>query len=78
MNRRILVVDDTEEVRDQLKAFLEQDGAEVETACDARTALALARTRPFQLLITDLRMPGMSGLDLLAAATGTPPWRSRP
>ena len=67
MNRRILVVDDTAESRDQLKVFLEQDGAEVETACDAPTALEILRSRRFQLLITDLRMPEMSGLDLLAA-----------
>jgi DNA-binding NtrC family response regulator len=67
MKRRILVVDDTPLIREHLRVFLEQDGYEVETAEDGRSALAALRERPFHLAITDLRMPDMNGLELLEA-----------
>jgi DNA-binding NtrC family response regulator len=70
MHPRILVVDDSPDVRQHLKTFLEQGGASVETAGDVRAALDLARTRPFHLLITDFRMPDMSGLELLNIVKG--------
>ena len=67
MKRRILVVDDTPLIREHLRVFLEMDGFEVETAGDGRSALTVIRDRLFHLAITDLRMPGMNGLELLAA-----------
>ncbi len=66
MTRRILVVDDTALIREHLRLILQQDGYEVETANDGRTALELLRSRPIHLLITDWRMPDMDGLELLA------------
>jgi DNA-binding NtrC family response regulator len=65
MQRRILVVDDTPLIREHLRVILELDGYEVETAADGRTALAAVRERLFHLVITDLRMPDMSGIELL-------------
>src|SRR3954471_23281903 len=65
MQRRILVVDDTPLIREHLRVILEMDGFEVETASDGRSALECARERLFHLMITDLRMPDMSGIDLL-------------
>ncbi len=67
MKRRILVVDDTPLIRELLRRFLEKDGFEVETAADGRSALRILRDRVFHLAITDLRMPDMNGLELLAA-----------
>jgi DNA-binding NtrC family response regulator len=67
MLRRILVVDDNGPGRDHLRQFLELDGFEVEAVGDASAALEAVRDRPFHLMITDLRMPDMSGLELLAA-----------
>ncbi len=67
MKNRILVVDDDETMRRCLQEFLERDGHEVETAVDAESALEIVRSRPFQLLITDLRMPDIGGLELLSA-----------
>ncbi|MBE0656704.1 MAG: sigma-54-dependent Fis family transcriptional regulator [Bryobacteraceae bacterium] len=62
---RILVVDDEENLRRVTQLRLEQAGYEVQTAADGPSALAmLQRFRP-ELVMTDLRMPGMSGLDLL-------------
>src|SRR6516165_595412 len=66
MKRRILVVDDDELIREHLRVILGLDGYEVETACDGASALAAMRERVFHLAITDLRMPDMSGYDLLS------------
>jgi len=65
MKRRILVVDDTPLIREHLRVILEMDGFEVETVSDGRSALAAVRERLFHLVITDLRMPDMSGIELL-------------
>lgn len=68
MKRRILVVDDTPLIREHLRVILEMDGFEVETAADGRSALAAVRERLFHLVITDLRMPDMNGIELLTRA----------
>lgn len=62
----ILVVDDELSMREFLKILLEKDGHEVVTAADGTGALELAVRHDFDLAISDIRMPGMSGLDLLA------------
>ena len=67
MTRRILAVDDMEFNRDHLRRVLEVEGHEVETAADGRSALERLRGKTFHLVITDLRMPDMSGLDLLSS-----------
>jgi two-component system response regulator FlrC len=61
----ILVVDDEEGVRSFVAEALETAGYEVEQAPDAPAALRRLDARAFRLLITDLRMPGMDGLELL-------------
>lgn len=66
MSMRILAVDDMEFNRDHLRKVLELDGHEVETAADGRSALLRLRESTFHLVITDLRMPDMSGRDLLS------------
>jgi DNA-binding NtrC family response regulator len=65
MNPRILVVDDTLLTRETLRQILEADGLEVEAVDDATLALERLKTGRFQLLITDYRMPVMSGIELL-------------
>ena len=65
MKPRILVVDDTPLTRETLRQVLEADGCEVETVDDARLAIGRLRSGHFQLLITDHRMPEMSGIELL-------------
>lgn len=68
MNRpSILVVDDEASLRTTLAANLELDGFDVVEASDGVEALALARTRAFDLVLTDIRMPGMNGVDLFRA-----------
>jgi DNA-binding NtrC family response regulator len=62
---RILAVDDMEINRHHLRKVLESDGFEVDTAGDGRAAWNELRTQRYDLVITDLRMPDVSGLDLL-------------
>ena len=65
---RILVVDDDPSLRRVLQVQLEQEGYEVAVAASAQQTLSVLQLRPFDLLITDLKMPGMSGLELLKQA----------
>jgi two-component system response regulator PilR (NtrC family) len=62
----ILVIDDELSMREFLKILLEKDGHTVAVAPNASSALDLAAGNGFDLVISDIRMPGMSGLDLLA------------
>ena len=64
---RILVVDDEAGVRDLLSLVLSRDGYEVVTAPDGERALAAFRKGGFDLVLQDLKMPGMDGLELLKA-----------
>ena len=66
MKRRILAVDDKEFNRNHLRKVLESDGFEVETVADGQSAWDELRANKYHLVITDLRMPELSGLDLLA------------
>ena len=62
---RILVVDDERVIRDILAEFLTLEGFSVHTVDDGEKALTELRLRPYDLLITDLKMPRLSGLQLL-------------
>jgi len=61
---RVLVVDDEAGLRTTLAANLELDGFEVVEAEDGAQALARAREQDFDVVLTDIRMPGMSGVEL--------------
>jgi len=63
---RILVVDDEEVARKNLARLLGREGHRVSTAKDGPAALSLLSKNDFDLVITDLVMEGMSGLDLLS------------
>jgi DNA-binding NtrC family response regulator len=64
MSVRILVVDDEHNLRMTIAANLELEGFEVVEAEDGETALALVKAQPFDLVLSDVRMPGMNGVDL--------------
>ncbi len=61
----LLVVDDERSMRDFLKILLVKEGYEVETAPDGKQALAFLNRQHFDMVITDIKMDGMSGLELL-------------
>jgi putative two-component system response regulator len=62
---RLLIVDDEEPIRRMLARLLARNGHECETAADGLGAKEMLDGRPFDLLLTDMDMPGISGLDLI-------------
>lgn len=61
----ILVVDDEESVRESLNLWFTEDGFRVECAENAKMALSILEARNFDIILTDLKMPGMDGLEML-------------
>ncbi len=61
---RILVIDDDDQIRRVLRRALEAEGHEVLEAGNGKTALRVHRTSPAELVITDIHMPEMSGIEL--------------
>jgi response regulator RpfG family c-di-GMP phosphodiesterase/serine/threonine protein kinase len=72
-NPCVLVVDDEESVRRFCTMLLQVSGIEVLVAQDAEEALHLLGQNPVDLVLTDIMMPGMSGLDLLRHLREAPP-----
>ena len=64
---RILVIDDEKVIRELMMEILESDGYEVVGAETAEQALSVLETTEFALVVSDVIMPGLSGLELLAA-----------
>lgn len=65
--KTILVVDDELSMREFLKILLEKEGYHILSAANGKDALSIAADKQIDLVISDIRMPGMNGLDLLAA-----------
>ena len=63
---QILLVDDDADLLDVLREWLSMSGYQVETAQDGMQAIALAKRQTFDLVVSDLNMPGMNGHQLLA------------
>jgi two-component system response regulator PilR (NtrC family) len=70
---RVLVVDDERSMRELLAIVLKRDGHEVLVAADGRAAIELLRRERFDILITDIRMPEMNGVDVLREAKAIDP-----
>ena len=62
---RVLVVDDEETVLDIINEFLTLEGYVVELVGSARSAIDRIRTEPFDVILTDLKMPDMDGIELI-------------
>lgn len=69
----VLVVDDEANILEALQKVLSKEGFDVLTAGNGRQALEVLRRQPVRVMITDLRMPGMNGDDLLKAAKAITP-----
>lgn len=69
----ILVVDDERSIRMTVKEFLEQDGHSVETREEAESAMALLQSKPMDVVLTDIILPRVSGVDLLRLIRETTP-----
>ena len=64
---RVLVIDDEPSVADALRVILEDQGFAVVVAANGRDGIAEARRAPFSVTVTDLRLPDMDGLEVIAA-----------
>ncbi|QQS37243.1 MAG: sigma-54-dependent Fis family transcriptional regulator [Ignavibacteriales bacterium] len=75
MNKKakLMIVDDEQIVRQSLKHWFEEDGYLVETASDGESAFEKFERGKFDLLFVDMKMPGMSGLDLLIKVKAVDP-----
>lgn len=62
---RILIVDDESDIRELIEAILESEGWEIVSAEDGETALRLHTQTPFDLIVIDLQMPKMLGIELI-------------
>lgn len=71
--RRYLVVDDNRPLAENLAEILETSGAAVDVEVDPHAALRQLRARRYTALVTDMRMPGLGGAELLAAAREVDP-----
>src|ERR1700692_2267775 len=73
MSSRILIVDDEAPIRALLGEHLRQEGYQVTLAQNGAAALEFLTKAEVELVLTDVRMPGMSGLELLAQIVRTHP-----
>ena len=69
----ILIVDDDAVIMKFMKIVLEMEGYECETAISSQAALERVQSAPFDIMITDIVMPGMNGLELTGKAKGIRP-----
>ena len=65
---RILIVDDEPSMRDMLRIVMRRDGFDVEVAANGKEAIELLKRERVDLLLSDIRMPDVSGVDVLRAA----------
>lgn len=63
--KRILITEDDEEMRSLLKDFFKEEGFETDSVSNGVDALQKLAKDHFDLIITDIRMPGLTGLDIL-------------
>jgi diguanylate cyclase (GGDEF)-like protein len=69
----ILIIDDDAAILKFMKIVLEMEGYECETAISSQAALERIQNTPFDIMITDIVMPGMNGLELTGKAKGIRP-----
>jgi two-component system response regulator PilR (NtrC family) len=62
----LLIVDDEASLREMLEIMLKREGYDLDSAASAEAAIKLLAKKPYDLVITDVAMPGMSGIELLS------------
>jgi len=62
---RILVVDDDASLREAVRTLLQQEGFEVDEAEEGTAALRMSRLKPYDLIVCDVYMPGMDGIEVI-------------
>lgn len=69
----VLIVDDNVELAENIKELLEDEGVNADIAASGEDALVMLAQSEYALVVTDMRMPGMSGLDLVRAIRNQSP-----
>lgn len=72
MSANILTVDDSASIRMTTKIALTNAGYQITEAVDGADGLAKAKSAPFDLIVTDLNMPNMNGLEMIEALRQSP------
>ncbi len=73
MSAKILIVDDEKPIRDSLKMILDEEGFSTEVAADGEEALRKIQESNFDIVITDIKMPKVDGMQLLESASSISP-----
>jgi len=78
MTTHILSVDDSTSMREVVKLALKLAGFEVSQAKDGVEGLKMAQTKQYDLVLADLNMPNMDGIELIRALRATPEYKAVP
>ena len=78
MAKKVMTVDDSATVRKVLEQSLQELGYEVVVAVDGQEALEIIQEEPVDMLVTDLNMPKMNGIELITAVRNIPGNRFMP
>lgn len=78
MSKTILAVDDSPSIRQMVTFTLRSAGYTVTEAPDGNAGLAKAKSARFDLVLTDINMPGMDGFGLTASLRGLPEYKTTP
>ncbi len=73
MATSVLIVDDEKAIRDSIQIVLNDEGFKTETSSDGKDALSKIKTNNYDVVITDIKMPNMDGMELLKHATKISP-----
>lgn len=78
MSKSILIVDDSESIREIVSFTLENEGYDVLVGVDGQDALNALKKKPVDLIITDLHMPVMNGIEFIRSVRSNPDYKSVP
>jgi two-component system chemotaxis response regulator CheY len=78
MAKKILIVDDSESIREVVSFTLENEGYEILSAFDGKDALKHLDGKSIDLIITDLHMPNMNGIELIKEVRTMEPYKRVP
>ena len=78
MAKKILSVDDSASVRQMVTFALETAGYETVQACDGKEALELLKKTPVDMIVTDLNMPNLNGIELIRQVRALPAFKFVP
>ena len=78
MSKRIMTVDDAATIRKLVSMTLTDEGYEVRQAADGEEALQLLQEKRFDIVITDINMPKLNGIELVRRLRALPDYRTTP